>query len=175
MKPGADARTPGVRRTAVVLGVLFLLDLGYSGQGLLSLLVAVSGLVLLTAGAVWSSVRRASSLARSRVLRAALYLVLGAATLATTRLNAAIAETRAARVIAACRVFELRHGALPNRLEDLVPEFLPAVPRAKYTLAWGDFTYASSRTTGHTLMYVALPPFGRRIYSFEDGRWRQLD
>jgi hypothetical protein len=56
-----------------------------------------------------------------------------------------------------------------------VPEFLPAVPRAKYTLAYGEFTYWASSEKDHTLMYVALPPFGRRLYHFEQGVWTQLD
>ena len=164
-----------MRRTSAALAVLFLLDLGYSGQGLFSLAVAVFGLALLAGGALWSGLRGAPALARSRALRAALYLLLGVATLATTRLHVATAESRAAIVIDACRAFERAHGVLPDRLEDLVPEFLPAVPRAKYTLAWGEFTYSASEPRRHTLMYVTLPPFGRRIYHFENARWSQLD
>ena len=34
---------PGLKRTAVALGLLFLFDLGFSGQGLFSLLVAAIG------------------------------------------------------------------------------------------------------------------------------------
>jgi hypothetical protein len=162
-------------RTAVALGVLFLFDLGYAGQGLLSLLVAVCGLGVLTVGALWSAVRGAAPRARSRALRAGLYLLLGLAAYGTARFHGATAETHAVRVIEACRAFEARHGMLPNRLEDLVPEFLPAVPRAKYTLAWGEFTYSTFTEKRHTLMYVAFPPFGRRVYHFEARRWSQLD
>ena len=161
--------------TAVGLGGLFLLDLGYSGQGLISLLVAVTGFTFLTVRALWSWFRGAGGLARNRALRAGMYLCLGAATFATMRFHATTAETHAARVIDACRAFESGRGRLPDRLEELVPEFLPAVPRAKYTLAWGAFTYSTSGSMHHTLMYVALPPFGRRIYTFEAARWSQLD
>ena len=167
--------TPGVTRTAVVLGVLFLLDVGYSGQGLFSLFVTVVGLAVMTAGALWSVARGAAPLARSRALRGVAYLVLGVATFATMRFHAFTAETHSARVIEACRAFEVRYGALPDRLDQLVPEFLPAVPRAKYTVAWGTFTYFSSGEKSHTLMYVALPPFGRRVYHFEADRWTQVD
>lgn len=121
MKSDLNARVPGPKRTAVVLGGLFILDLGYSGQELLSLLVAAFGLALLTAGAAWSALRGAAPLARSRALRAALYLALGAATLTTIRLNAATAEAHAANVIQACRAFERRHGALPDRLDETGP------------------------------------------------------
>ena len=171
----SEAQIPGVARTAAILGILFLLDLGYSGQGLLSLLIAASGFAVLTVGAAWSVARGAIPLARRRAFRGGVYLFLGAATLATMRLHAVTAETHAARVIEACRAFERRHGTLPDRLDELVPEYLSAVPRAKYTLAWGNFTYSTSGTRDHTLMYVALPPFGRRIYHFDDNRWSQLD
>jgi hypothetical protein len=162
-------------RTSAALVGLFVFDLGYSGQGIFALGAAVLGLASLTVGALWSGLRGAPALARSRALRAGLYLFLGAATLATVRLHLATAESRATLVIDACRAFEQAHGALPNRLEELVPEFLSAVPRAKYTLAWGEFTYSASETRRHTLMYVTLPPFGRRIYHFEEARWSQLD
>ena len=164
-----------LRRTAIVLGVLFVFDLGYAGQGLLSLLVATLGFGVLTVGALWSAAKGAASLARSRALRACLYLALGLAAFGAARFHVATATTHAARVIAACRAFEVRHGMLPDRLEDLVPEFLPNVPRAKYTLAWGGFTYSMAAKTQHTLMYVTLPPFGRRVYHFEEERWSQLD
>jgi hypothetical protein len=157
------------------LVVLFLLDLGYAGQGLLPLLVAVCGVVVLTVAGLWSAVRGAAPRARSRALRAALYLLLGLAAFGTARFHVATAKAHAARVIEACRRFEVQHGILPDRLEDLVPEFLPTVPRAKYTLAWGAFTYSKSAEKRHTLMYVTLPPFGRRVYHFEEGQWSQLD
>lgn len=38
------------------------------------------------------------------------------------------ADRRAARLLVAIRRFEMTHGFPPNRLTDLVPEFLPAVP-----------------------------------------------
>jgi hypothetical protein len=162
-----------MRRTAVILSVLFLFDLGYAGQGLLSLLVSVCGVGLLTTGALWSAARGAAPLARSRALRAGMYLVLGVAAYGTARFHVATAESHAARVIEACRAFEARRGMLPDRLEELVPDFLPAVPRAKYTLAWGEFTYSTSAEKRHTLMYVTLPPFGHRIYHFEEAQWSQ--
>lgn len=150
-------------------------DLGYAGQGLLSVFVAVTGFGLLMGGALWSAVGGAAPLARRRALRAGIYFAFGLIAYGTARFHVTTAETHAARVIEACRAFETRYGVLPARLDALVPEFLPAVPRAKYTIAFGEFTYAASDEKRHTLMYVSLPPFGRRIYNFEDGQWHQLD
>jgi hypothetical protein len=166
---------PTWHRTAIVLTALFVLDLGYSGQGLFSIAVAAGGLIVLTVGALWSLTRGMRPLALSRGLRASAYLLLGVAAFAATRFHLATAEHHSADVIAACRAYQVRHGALPSTLQQLVPEFLPAVPRAKYTLAYGTFTYSASSEKEHTLMYVALPPFGRRFYHFEQGVWTQLD
>jgi hypothetical protein len=90
------------------------------------------------------------------------------------RFHAYTARVNADRVIAACRSYESAHGRLPDRLQDLVPAFLPAVPRAKHTGMYGAFTYFSSAES-HTLMYVAFPPFGRRLYHFEERRWGVRD
>jgi hypothetical protein len=172
-----EAQPPRLRRTAVALALLFLADLGFAGQGIFSLVVATIGVGLLTLGALWAAVRGTAprALARSRAVRAAMYLCLGVTTVAVMRIHATTAENHAAQVIEACRAYQARHGKLPDRLQELVPEFLPAVPPAKYTLSWGEFTYLTSGDQSHTLMYVALPPFGRRLYHFEEARWSQLD
>jgi hypothetical protein len=163
-------------RTGAALAVLFLADLGFAGQGLFSMFVAIGGVGLMATRALWAAVRgRSSALIRARTMRAGLYLLLGVATVITMRFHTATARNHAEQVIAACRAYQARHGKLPDRLDELVPEFLPAVPRAKYTLQWGDFTYWTSDNNTHTLMYVALPPSGRRLYHFEQARWSQLD
>ena len=132
-------------------------------------------MVVLTVGALRSLTRGLRPLARSRGLRASAYLVLGVAAFSAARFHLATAEHHSADVIAACQAYRVRHGMFPATLQQLVPEFLPSVPRAKYTLAYGEFTYWASSADAHTLMYVALPPFGRRLYHFEQGTWTQLD
>jgi len=163
-----------MNRTALLLGLLALVDLGFMGQGILSLLIAVVGLALLMLGSLWSIIRGQRARAGNRAARAALYLLLGAVTLGVLRFHSDTARAQATRVIEACRAYETTHGKLPERLQNLVPGFLPAVPRAKYTFVFGEFDYWSS-PAGHTLVYVATPPFGRRLYHFEEDRWGQLD
>lgn len=170
----ATEQLPRVTRTAVALGLLWLVDSVFMGQGLFSLLVSVVGLGLLTLAALWALLRGQRARAGNRAVRAALYVLLGAATAGAMRFHAHTARTHAARVIDACRAYERAHGKLPDRLQDLVPGFLGAVPRAKYTGMFGEFTYWSA-PAGHTLLYVELPPFGRRLYHFEQDRWGRLD
>jgi len=163
-----------MKRTALSLGLLFLVDLGYFGQGVFSLFAAVIGLIILVPASLWSLIRGQRPLAASRAARAALYLLLGAATVGAMQFHAYTARVNADRVIAACRSYEKANGKLPEKLPDLVPAFLSGIPRAKYTGTYGEFVYLSSPTS-HTLLYVALPPFGRRLYHFEQGRWSSLD
>jgi hypothetical protein len=163
-----------MNRTALTLGVLFAVDLGYLGQGVFSLFVAVIGVIILVPACLWSLIRGQRPLAGSRAARAAMYLLLGVATVGAMRFHAETARVNADRVIAACRSYEKANGKLPEKLPDLVPAFLPGIPRAKYTGMFGEFTYLSS-PTNHTLLYVALPPFGRRLYHFEQNRWSNLD
>ena len=167
---------PSLTRTAVILTALFLADLGVAGQGLLSLAVAGIGFVLLTIGARWSAVKGgAAPRARNRARRAGMYVVLGIATVATMQFHMATAMSHALRVIDASRAYQAKHGRLPDRLDELVPEFLPAVPRAKYTIQWGTFTYMKGSEQSHTLMFTSLPPFGRQVYHFETAQWGQFD
>jgi hypothetical protein len=79
-------------------------------------------------------------------------------------------------LIAACRQYEARHGRLPDRLDELVPDLIRSVPLAKYTLIppFNRFMY-TARSGHHSLMWVALPPFGRPSCVFEDNRWGFLD
>ena len=175
--PSKDrSRTPpGVRRTVLVLAGVYLLDSWCAGQGIWSLFVSAMGLLALGVGALGALIRGRRPWAVSRALRALIYLVLAAATVGTLRFHFWMAEARSNQVVDACNAYHARHGAYPERLHDLVPEFFASVPRAKYTMMWGEFSYRASTRDAHTLMYVAFPPFGRRLYNFEAGQWGQLD
>ncbi len=77
------------------------------------------------------------------------------------------ARSRADRVITALHGYREAHGTYPSRLAELVPEFLPAVPRAKDIAMNGEFMYVWSEREGGFLMYVAMPPFGRPFYDLQ--------
>ena len=163
-----------LRRTALVLSLLFVADIGFAGQGILPLFVAAAGVVLLSAGAIWAFAFGRMRVARRRIARAGIYFLLGVATSATVRVYASTAQAHATQLIHACHAYKAKYGGFPDRLQELVPEFLPSVPRAKYVLVWGEFTYWSSPTS-HTLMYTSLPPFMRRLYNLEHDTWSQIE
>src|SRR5687768_7370708 len=102
-----DRQPAPLWRPAAALAVLFLLDLGFAGQGLFSMFVAIGGFGLLTTRALWAAVRgRSSALIRARSMRASLYLLLGVATVITMRFHTATARNHAEQVIAACGAYQ---------------------------------------------------------------------
>jgi hypothetical protein len=177
-----------LRRALFVLLVLFSLDGLVAGQGFFTLLIGILGVVAQLGFAAWRALRRDVQRSLAHLGAAGVYVVTLAVVWGYIAYNNRLAARRASEVIAACRAYEARHGQLPNTLTDLVPTFLPAVPRAKYTLMSADFRYWVSqaesgsrqgKTTGtsphHALAYVVVPPFGRRLYHFESDSWSYLD
>ncbi|MDY7228440.1 hypothetical protein [Hyalangium rubrum] len=89
------------------------------------------------------------------------------------------ARKNAERIIAACKAFRERHGRFPDTLEELVPEFFPELPPAKYAGPHFGFVYdVSGGELGpkrHVLGWTELIPFGRPFYVLEEERWGYLD
>jgi hypothetical protein len=88
--------------------------------------------------------------------------------------NNRLAEARARALVEVVERYRADHGEYPEDLEQLVPDYLPAIPRAKQALMFADFQYWTYEGE-HTLMWTVLPPFGRRLYRFEDRQWGGLD
>lgn len=173
-----------LRRSLFVLLVLFTVDGLMMGQGFITFLVALLAVVAQLVLSAWRALKRDAPRSLAHLGAAGVYVMTVAVVVGYLAVNNRLAVRRAGEVIAACRAYEATHGQLPNALRELVPAFLPAVPRAKYTAMFGDFTYFASRaddsgptsaTPSHTLMYVQLPPFGRRLYHFENNSWSTLD
>jgi len=88
------------------------------------------------------------------------------------------ARRNAEVLIAACRAYQAKHGRLPGSLEQLVPDFLPELPPAKFSDPLFGFTYDVSgpeEAPRHVLGWTDSVPFGRPFYVFEEDRWGYLD
>ena len=171
-RPGIDVPLPPRWRTGLALLALFLFDVVVIGQGAFAGLTAAVGLGLLSLGTFSSGVRGHRSLARNRASRAIQYLLLGLATIGTLRFHEATGRKNAQRVISACESYRRQDGKLPDRLEELVPEFLSDVPPSRYTVLFNHFWYFPD---AGLLGYVVFPPFGRRTYNFNTAQWNYLD
>ena len=78
------------------------------------------------------------------------------------------------RIVEAVESYRSPHGAYPRQLEELVPRFMAEVPSAKPVLMADKFRYWQHEGKPQ-LMYVEVPPFGRRVYSFEERTWQVID
>lgn len=84
----------------------------------------------------------------------------------------ALARERAQVVIAAVERYQAQNDRYPDSLADLVPDFLPAVPRPRITP--GEFRYMKT-PDDIQLMYSGLSPFERYTWSFQHNEWTYLD
>jgi hypothetical protein len=150
--------------------VLLAFDVGMSGSFLMSLIFCP----------IWFLV----SVLKNAIQRpgwrlALLRIAIPALTLTLARANEAIqfriGEANAPRIIAACEEFHAANGRFPKTLDELVPRYLPSIPPAKYCLDYGQFQYWNNSEDQPMLVWCVVPPFGRKIYTFEDRRWGYID
>jgi hypothetical protein len=145
------------------------------GQGVIGVLVCAVGLLYLLPRALVAYGEPA--LFRLRLAKAGVTIAAGALAVASIAYALSVADDRAAIVISAVESFKAKQGRYPDRLDELAPAFLPVVPSAKPYGMLGEFRYLSSPPPEgrHTLVYVVVPPFLRKLYHFEEQRWSALD
>jgi hypothetical protein len=95
--------------------------------------------------------------------------------MANDALQLRVAEANAPRLVAACEEYHATNGTFPLTLDELVPQCMPSVPRAKYCLGhFGQFVYFFNQGKPMLVWYV-VPPYYRRIYDFETRQWRYIE
>lgn len=169
-------RDPGTRpyplwRALAAAALLLFVDAIWLGQGIISLLLAL-GLLFVSLPRTFT--RKFAAVRRERLRNLAIYLGAIVLVVGWNTFNLWIAQRRAETIVAAVKAYRADHGAYPRALSALVPRYIDAVPRAKYTLAFGQFQYLRSDDDA-LLLYVGLPPFGRSVYSFARNAWSYLD
>ena len=169
-----DGPGKGLRKAASTAALLYFLEVFCLQQGLITVIVAIGAFVVLPLKALAAFLRGEKAVSKLRMMKASIYALMVAASFASIALNNQLARGKAERIIAACRRYQSQHGRLPEKLEDVAPEFLPRIPLAKVALMFNEFEYLShgGRTS---LMWTAMPPFGRPYYVFEEDRWGALD
>jgi hypothetical protein len=159
--------------TLLLAGTIFLFDVLIAQQGFISLLAVFVAVAILVPRALFAW--KKPGVLRLRLFRAGIYVGCGLAGVGLVKWNNRIAHERAEQIIAACQQFKTKHQRFPDQLSELVPEFLPQVPVPRpLTLNPGQFWYLNSEqsnTRQHLLIYTSIPPFGKRRYSLEEGRW----
>ncbi len=184
--PGVVASGAGSERRALWrLTALFLLALDRVSLGGIAAMIAFLPVcvVLIVCGVLWSMARtteRPMRLERAKLALITFSLVVGS--VLSVVLDNWLARGRAERVVAAVEQFQRELQRYPASLDELVPTYLPAVPRAKpLTLGqFGEFWYSPGSEPGKGadkpfLSYTDLPPFGRVDYDFRRRRFGRLD
>jgi hypothetical protein len=163
-----------LRRSAVTAGAIALLDALVFNQGFVSLGVVLVALLVLLPRALW--VWRDRPLCQLRLATAWVYLATALLAVGFVKLNNRTGRARAQALVRACEEFKAKHQHYPETLEALVPEFIPHVPAPKWVSCLSPNAFSYSSAPGqHRLEYVAIPPFGKVGYVFEEGRWRFRD
>jgi hypothetical protein len=98
------------------------------------------------------------------------------AVVGTLHLRKCAIERRAVKLGDACLAYRAKHGHYPERLDQLVPEYVSSVPPASYgLLADEEFSYAPHEGSEPFLYYGCAPPFGNCYYYIESHCWAFLD
>ncbi len=173
--PDTLSRWNALIKTAWVAVALFILDAFVLNQGFVAVCLILVTLFVFLPRALW--VRRGDRhLYERRLAKAGIYLMAAVAVFGSNALQNRMADRRAIKIGNACLAFRVKYQRYPHRLDELVPEFLPSVPVAKYTLGGDHFFYFSAPSGREPMLfYEALPPFGRRFYHMETGGWGYLD
>jgi hypothetical protein len=126
-----------------------------------------------TVAVVLALLRRLSPRAAAAYL--AMPVLIAVVVFGNSCLQQAIARANAARVVDACESYRRANGSYPGQLEDLIPRYLPSIPRAKYCCILGEFGYYGGHGGNHLLWWYDLPPTDRWVYNLERGTCRFVD
>ena len=153
---------------------IFFIDAFFFSQGGIALITAVVVVFIMIPRSLFALFKKNRDLFKERMIRAGIYALCVTMVFIAIRLNNTLAANRSEMLIQHCEAFKATYGQYPSKLEDLVPKYIPAVPNAKFSLSHSGFMYIS-RNDRHLLVYFVMPPFGRRVYHFESGRWTYMD
>jgi len=149
------------------------------------LLVFVDGYVLsqgvlISIVAVWQVVSGLANVASSKtsetrklvLARMGIFVFAAVAVFSFNAFNKKIAQSRAEQLVTAIKAYRQAENKYPDKLKDLVPEYIPKVPLAKYSMMYNEFHYSGKY---HFLFYVSFPPFTRPSYFFDRNEWATVD
>jgi len=161
-----------LRKTIITASLLFVADAFVLNQFTIAIFTIILGVPVLLVKLF--KARKDRERSKLLVSKAGIYALMIVFIIGANVLNNVIAEGRAKDIIAACEQFKTKSGRYPEKLSELVPEYLHAVPAAKYSLMGASFRYFA-RQESHALMYEAVPPYWRKYYVLEKKSWESVD
>ena len=160
-----------MRRTVIIAIILFGLDAFVFNQGVIAFITLFALPILFIRALIgWKD----KPLLKKRLNACGIYFLMSILIFSSIGINNKIARSRAEVLIAACEKYKDKNNEYPEKLSDLVPDFISKVPVAKYAHMSKRFYYIKSEES-HQLFYMAMPPFGRPTYNFERQEWLYID
>jgi hypothetical protein len=153
---------------------IYVFDALMINQGAIAALMGIVVVLWMLPRMLFAAVQKDREQMKLWAAKAVIFAVMVVAVFGSNSMNNQLARHRAETLISACKAYQAKYQKLPDHLEDIVPEFIPEVPLAKFALMYNRFYYIPSEGH-HILMWIALPPFGRPQYFFEEDRWGYLD
>jgi len=152
--------------TALIAAMILLIGAGVCGQSTVVMMTGLAVAAALSLLAGYRFIRGEKGKAGSSATKALIFAGMVLATLCLDVINKKVAMSRAETIIAACRSYKDKTGAYPQTLQVLVPEYLKAIPRARYTVLWSAFHYREAR-----LAWMLVPMTVMPSYDLNAGKW----
>ncbi len=164
-------------RTLVFCVGLYVFDSLILGTPFFGVLVAFIALVFNLFTSLVNLLRTNRSSALRHGLKALICILTIVAIVGTYALDQRRGRANAERIIKAVEAYHGECETYPWQLEDLVPRFIPKIPRSSVNLFFYQYYYRRGREENQDpyLVWVAQPPFGRYLYNFETKEWHYLD
>ena len=169
-----NCKVVSLRRSLLLAAFIFFFDAFFSNLGVISILALLTTVLIRLPLIAWAAWRKETALCVNRAMRAGIYVAMALLVFVANALNNLHARKKGDILVAACLQYKDKHQKFPDKLDDLVPEFIPDVPRAKFVIGFGQFRYWTYDER-HWLEYTEEPPFGRQYYILEEGAWKFMD
>ncbi|MBS4097759.1 MAG: hypothetical protein KGZ83_13090 [Sulfuricella sp.] len=164
------------RSSLLIAAGLYYIDAIWLGQGGIAVLALLALVIFFIPATLLAWYRKNLFMRNLRAARTFLYLLMAAAILITVRIDLAGAREKGETIVAALHAYQAKTGQYPDELEQLVPAYLPAIPKARFSLSMNEYRYFVTKgKDSHTLSYIASPPFGFTYYTLEKGQWAVKD
>jgi len=172
--PQAPAKPPSLRITLSIGGTVLAADVLFFGAPALGAYAALA-LALWLVPRILIAWRR-PELRRHRARVALVMLGVILLDCGVYAVYEIVAQKRVTEVAEALVRYKARAGDYPERLQQLVPDYLPAVPAAKPGFVMLSSIWYHNTPSGPTaLMYVSFPPYYRKVLDLDTLQWTVLD
>lgn len=165
---------PASLSTPIVIAlIVIVMDVVVLGAPMLA---AAAAFFSATAGLFWAlAAFRERGVLLTRLRALAIVLAISGPLTAYGMYDSRLARERVTAVAESLKAYKAKHGDYPDKLEALVPEYLPQVPKALTFGTGSRIRYIRGKDGSAELIYVSIPPFGRSRLRVDTGKWDFFD